>query len=155
MGSPWRTPGVPGSLVGGRFDVRRGRVPGQVAMAGIDETLRDLAELEGVLGASIVDYFSRLTLGAVGDPAGPDLEAAARGGTDVVRAKLSALELIGYRPERIDDIVVTLDDAFHVIRPLTRRSCQGIFVFLVLDRASGDLEAARESLRGVEAELDV
>ncbi|MFD7668056.1 hypothetical protein [Streptomyces sp. NPDC059788] len=124
-------------------------------MAGIDETLRDLVRLEGVRGASIVDYFSRLTLGAVGDPSGLDLEAAARGDTDVVRAKLSTLELLGYRPERIEDILITLDDEFHLIRPLTRRTCQGIFVYLVLDRAGGDLETARESLRKVESELDV
>ncbi|MEV5593955.1 hypothetical protein [Streptomyces sp. NPDC052496] len=124
-------------------------------MAGIEETLRDLVGLEGVRGASIVDYFSRLTLGAAGDPAGPDLEAAARGDTDVVRAKLFTLELLGYRPERVEDIVVTLDDAYHLIRPLTRRSRQGIFVHLVLDRAHGDLEAARRSLRRVESELDV
>ncbi|OKH99685.1 hypothetical protein A6A06_21575 [Streptomyces sp. CB02923] len=124
-------------------------------MAGIDETLRDLVGLEGVLGASIVDYFSRLTLGAIGGPAGPDLEVAARGDTDVVRAKLFTLELLGYRPERIEDILITLDSEYHLIRPFTRRMCQGIFVYLVLDRASGDLEAARESMRKVESELDV
>ncbi|KOG56501.1 hypothetical protein ADK76_19560 [Streptomyces griseoflavus] len=124
-------------------------------MAGIDETLRDLVQLKGVLGASVVDYFSRLTLGAVGDPAGPDLETAARGDTDVVRAKLFTLELLGYRPERVQDILITLDDELHLIRPLTRRSRQGIFVYLVLDRASGDLDTARDRLRQVESELDV
>ncbi|MFH9420022.1 hypothetical protein [Streptomyces sp. NPDC017529] len=124
-------------------------------MAGIEETLRELVRQEGVLGASVVDYFSRLTLGAVGSPAGPDLEAAARGDTDVVRAKLFTLETLGYRQERIEDILITLDDELHLIRPLTRRSRQGIFVYLVLDRATGDLEAARDSLRKVEFELDV
>lgn len=124
-------------------------------MAGIEETLRELVRQEGVLGASVVDYFSRLTLGAVGGPAGPDLEAAARGDTDVVRAKLFTLETLGYRQDRIEDILITLDDELHLIRPLTRRSRQGIFVYLVLDRATGDLEAARDSLRKVEFELDV
>ncbi|MEU6117824.1 hypothetical protein ABZ840_25145 [Streptomyces sp. NPDC047117] len=123
-------------------------------MADIEETLRDIVRIDGVLGAAVVDYFSRLTLGAVGK-AGPDLEKAAVGDTDVVRAKLFTLELLGYRQERIEDILVTLDSEYHLIRPLVRRRYEGVFLYLVLDRALTDPEVARGWLRTIEDRLEL
>ncbi|MET7905855.1 hypothetical protein [Streptomyces sp. NPDC005336] len=58
------------------------------------------------------------------------------GDTDVMRAKLSTLELLGYSPECLEDIVVTLDSEYHVIRPLSRRTRQGVFLYLVADRVA-------------------
>ncbi|GAA0491691.1 hypothetical protein [Streptomyces olivaceiscleroticus] len=123
-------------------------------MADIEETLRDIVRIEGVLGAAVVDYFSRLTLGAVGT-SGPDLEKVAVGDTDVVRAKLFTLELLGYREERIEDILVTLDTEYHLIRPLVRRRYEGVFLYLVLDRALTDPDVARGWLRAVEDRLEL
>ncbi|POX43427.1 hypothetical protein C3486_00400 [Streptomyces sp. Ru73] len=124
-------------------------------MADIEETLRDIVRIDGVLGASIVDYFSRLTLGAVGT-AGPDLEKAALGDTDVVRAKLFTLELLGYRQDRIEDILITLDSEYHLIRPLVRRRrYEGVFLYVVLDRARMDPVAARDWMRAAEDRLEL
>ncbi|MEV0600214.1 hypothetical protein AB0I82_13075 [Streptomyces sp. NPDC050315] len=124
-------------------------------MAGINETLRELLKVDGVLGASVVDYYSRLLLGAIGHPAGPDLEKAALVDTDVVRAKLSALETLGYSPDRMEDILITLDDEYHLIRPLSRHGNDGIFVYVVLNRAHADLPATRRWLRAAEDGIDV
>ncbi|WP_030610813.1 hypothetical protein [Streptomyces sclerotialus] len=123
-------------------------------MADIEETLRNIVRIDGVLGASVVDYFSRLTLGAVGK-AGPDLEKAAAGDTDVVRAKLFTLEMLGYRPERIEDILVTLDSEYHLIRPLVRSRYEGVFLYLVLDRSRTDPVVARDWLRAAEERLEL
>ncbi|WP_030261635.1 hypothetical protein [Streptomyces violens] len=124
-------------------------------MAGVDETLRGLWEVDGVLGVSVVDYYSRLLLGAIGHPAGPDLEKAALVDTDVVRAKLAALETLGYSPDRMEDILITLDDEYHLIRPLSRCGNDGIFVYVVLNRARADLPAVRKWLREAEEGFDV
>ncbi|MGW5441848.1 hypothetical protein [Streptomyces asiaticus] len=124
-------------------------------MTDIQESLREMMECEGALAASLVDYLSRITLGAVQTPQGPDLEKVAYGDTDVLRAKLSALELLGYSPERLEDIVVTLDTEYHVIRPISQRASQGVFLYLVADRARADLDSARAAMRDVALRLDV
>ncbi|WP_030839026.1 hypothetical protein [Streptomyces hygroscopicus] len=124
-------------------------------MIDVQESLREVMECEGALAASLVDYLSRITLGAVQTPRGPDLEKVAYGDTDVMRAKLSTLELLGYDPGRLEDIVVTLDTEYHVIRPLSRRARQGVFLYLVADRARTDLDAARATMREVARRLDV
>ncbi|MCQ8188669.1 hypothetical protein [Streptomyces rugosispiralis] len=124
-------------------------------MTDIQESLRDVMECEGVLAASLVDYLSRITLGAVQTPQGPDLEKVAYGDTDVLRAKLATLELLGYSPERLEDIVVTLDTEYHLIRPISRRASQGVFLYLVADRARVDLDVARATMRDVALRLDV
>ncbi|AGP52794.1 hypothetical protein [Streptomyces rapamycinicus] len=124
-------------------------------MTDIQESLREMMECEGALAASVVDYLSRITLGAVQTSQGPNLEKVAYGDTDVLRAKLSTLEFLGYSPERLEDIVVTLDTEYHLIRPLSQRASQGVFLYLVADRTRVDLDAARATMRDVALRLDV
>ncbi|MBP8532685.1 hypothetical protein [Streptomyces sp. MK37H] len=124
-------------------------------MTDIQESLREMMECEGALAASLVDYLSRISLGAAQTPQGPDLEKVAYGDTDVLRAKLSTLELLGYSAERLEDIVVTLDTEYHVIRPLSQRASQGVFLYLVADRARADLDSTRATMRDVALRLDV
>ncbi|WP_419999290.1 hypothetical protein [Streptomyces boninensis] len=113
------------------------------------------AGVRGALAVALVDYVSRFMLAGVHTGRGPNLEKAADADTDVVRAKLAALELLGYHPARMEDIVVTLDDELHVIRPLNQRRHQGLFLYLVLDRRSADLARARAKLCEAELRLDV
>lgn len=122
-------------------------------MSAIEITLSRAMSLDGARGAAVVDYVSRTSLGTSGQPNGLHLNRAVHGDTDVMRAKLAALQLIGYAPERMEDIVVTLDTEYHVIRPLTRRAHEGLFLLLVLDRGSADLDAVRKELRCIETLL--
>ncbi|MEU9207765.1 hypothetical protein AB0D27_07360 [Streptomyces sp. NPDC048415] len=119
-------------------------------MTGIQIALQRAMQLEGALGAAVVDYLSRMPLGTAGHPVGIDLDRAAHGDTDVVRAKLAALHLIGYAPERIEDILITLDTEYHLIRLLTRRSHEGLFLYLVLERSRADLDTVRKELHRIE-----
>ncbi|TQJ91222.1 hypothetical protein [Streptomyces sp. SLBN-31] len=119
-------------------------------MSAITIAMHWAMRLDGALGVAVVDYVSRMTLGTLGEPDGLDLTRAASGGTDVVRAKLSAMELIGYAPARLEDILITLDTEYHLIRPLTRRRHEGLFLYVVLDRHRTDLPRARRELRQIE-----
>ncbi|MBL1101139.1 hypothetical protein [Streptomyces coffeae] len=124
-------------------------------MTDIEDALHDVMRVEGALAASLVDYLSRITLGAVQSAQGPDLEKVGYGDTDVLRAKLATLELLGYTPDRLEDIVVTLDTEYHVIRPLSQRTRQGVFMYLVADRGRVDLDAARATMSEVALRLDI
>ncbi|MFF7984048.1 hypothetical protein ACFZDK_33875 [Streptomyces sp. NPDC007901] len=119
-------------------------------MSAITIAMRRAMRLDGALGVAVVDYVSRMTLGTLGEPDGLDLAKAASSGTDVVRAKLSAMDLIGYPPARLEDILITLDTEYHLIRPLTRRTHEGLFLYVVLDRDRTDLPGIRKELRQIE-----
>ena len=123
-------------------------------MADIDIALKEAMMIEGALGAALVDVNSGMALGTMGGSKDFDLAVAAAGNTDVVRAKLRVMEMLNL-DGGIEDILTTLTSQYHVIRPLTSRSGQGLFLYLVLDRKRANLALARRQLNHVEAGLDL
>ncbi|WP_035850796.1 hypothetical protein [Kitasatospora azatica] len=122
-------------------------------MAETDIALKEAMTIEGALGVALVDYGSGMALGVLGG-AGLDLTVAAAGNTDLVRAKMRTMEMLGL-PGGIEDILVTLTKQYHLIRPLTSRSGQGLFLYLALDRSRANLAMARHRLKQVEGTLEV
>jgi len=81
-----------------------------------------------------------------------DLTVAAAGNTDVIRAKLRAMEMLNIT-EKIEDILITLDSQYHLIRPLTSRSGKGLFLYVALRRDRSNLAMARHQLKRIENDL--
>ncbi|WP_327065310.1 hypothetical protein OG500_05885 [Kitasatospora sp. NBC_01250] len=124
-------------------------------MADADSSLRQaMSTVEGAIGAALVDYGSGMALGTVDGGGGLDLTVAAAGNTDVVRAKLRTMEMLGLN-EGIEDILITLSSQYHLIRPLTSRSGKGLFLYLALDKRRANLAMARHQLAKIEADLEV
>lgn len=119
-------------------------------MASINEKLSQLLEIDGALAAAVVDYSSGMLLGSVGQ--GLDLEIAAGGNTEVVRAKLKTMKMLGLN-EPIEDMLITLSSQYHLIRPLTRT--EELFAYYVLDRSKANLALARRKLQTVEEQLEI
>ncbi|MDR7277371.1 hypothetical protein [Catenuloplanes atrovinosus] len=123
-------------------------------MASIDIALKEAMTIDGAIGVALVDYTSGLTLGVLGGGT-MDMTVAAAGNTDVVRAKLRTLEMLGL-PDGIEDLLITLDSQYHLIRLMQpRRPGEALLLYMVLDRARANLGLARHRLRRVEAELEV
>jgi len=61
-------------------------------MATTKEALAKLMEIDGVIGACIVDSNSGMMLGSIGGGAQINLELAAAGNTEVVRAKRKTMK---------------------------------------------------------------
>jgi hypothetical protein len=123
-------------------------------MAEMDVALKDAMTIDGAIGVALVDHTSGMALGIVGGTRDFDLNVAAAGNTDVVRAKLRAMELLGIS-EQIEDILITLENQYHLIRPLRARSGRGLFLYLSLDRSRANLALARHHLRRIENLLDI
>ncbi|MER7201485.1 hypothetical protein CG723_36900 [Streptomyces sp. CB01635] len=124
-------------------------------MANTEAALKDaVTSIEGATAAALVDYTSGMALGTIGGSKDFDLEVAAAGNTDVVRAKLRTMEHLGLKDE-IEDILITLGTQYHLIRLLSGRSGNGLFLYLVLDSSRANLAMARHQLKKIEAELDV
>ncbi len=122
-------------------------------MADIETALKDAMSIEGALGAALVDYGSGMTLGTAGGTE-INLQTAAAGNTDVVRAKLRTLQLLGL-PDQIEDILITLDSQYHLIRPISSRAGAGLFLYLTLNRSRANLALARHQLRQIEGNLQL
>jgi hypothetical protein len=125
-----------------------------IDMPDMDVALKDAMQIEGAIGAALVDYNSGMALGTAGGGKTLDLTVAAAGNTEVVRAKLRAMEMLGLR-DTIEDILVTLTGQYHVIRPLTGRSGRGLFLYLALHKSRANLAMARHQLRRIEENLEV
>lgn len=113
-----------------------------------------MTSIEGTIGVALVDYSSGMALGTLGGGKDLDLSVAAAGNTDVVRAKVRTMELLGLKDE-IEDILITLGGQYHLIRLLKSRGHTGLFLYLALDKGRANLAMARHQLRRVEDMLEV
>jgi len=112
--------------------------------------LDKLNEIAGFVGAALVDSDSGMALGMLGG--GPiNLEVAAAGNTEVVRAKRRVAASLGIT-DAIEDILITLTRQYHLIRPL--ESNADLFLYVVLDRSRANLALARHELKSFEQTLD-
>lgn len=119
-------------------------------MANIDATLKELLTIDGAMGGCIVDYTSGMALGSAGG--GVDMELAAAGNSEVVKAKMNTMKSLGLKGD-IEDILITLKDQLHIIRPCVKHA--GLFIYLVLDKSKANLALARRKVQTVEDGLEV
>ncbi|WP_406307266.1 hypothetical protein OH805_02815 [Streptomyces sp. NBC_00879] len=124
-------------------------------MVSLETSLKEaMTSIEGTLGVALVDYTSGMALGTLGGGKDLDLAVAAAGNTDVIRAKARTMEQLGLKDE-IEDVLITLGGQYHLIRLLKGRSGNGLFLYLVLDKAKSNLAMARHRLKRIEAELEI
>jgi hypothetical protein len=121
----------------------------------IETALKEAMTIDGALGVCLVDWESGMSLGSLGGGKYLDLEVAAAGNTEVIRAKMRTMESLRLT-DQIEDILITLGKQYHLIRLLKNsRQEQGLFLYLVLDRPKSNLALARHSLKRLESELQL
>lgn len=130
-----------------------GTIEERARMANLEQTVQELLSIDGATAASLVDAASGMALAQGGHP-GFDLEIAAAGNSNVVRAKLQTMKELGLSG-KIDDILISLDDQYHLINVLDGDSTGGLFVYLVLDRAKANLALARHKLSAIAGRIDI
>ena len=119
-------------------------------MATIKQGLDEIMAIDGAICAALVDSSSGMILGSIGT--GVDLEVAAAGNTEVVRAKMKTMKSLGLA-DKIEDILITLGKQYHIIRPMATK--EGLFLYVVLDKAKSNLALGRRKILDVEATLVV
>lgn len=79
-----------------------------------------------------------------------NLDVAAAGNTEVVRAKRRVAEALGLGDD-IEDMLITLGRQYHLLRPLRGRPA--IFFYVALERSKANLALARIKVADVEKGL--
>jgi hypothetical protein len=121
----------------------------------IETALKEAMNIEGALGAALVDWESGMPLGTLGGGKYLDLDLAAAGNTEVVRAKMRTMQSLQLN-DVIEDILITLGKQYHLIRVMTNaEGAQNLFFYLALDRSKANLALARHQLRRIESDLSI
>lgn len=117
-------------------------------MAGLKETMAEVMSVDGAMAVAVVDSNSGMMLGSEGS--GVDLDVAAAGNTEVVRAKMKTMKALKLNDE-IEDILISLGRQYHIIRPVASKP--GLFFYVVLDRNKANLAMARRKVLDAESGL--
>lgn len=114
------------------------------------QTLLALRDIDGLLGAALVDSETGLCIEAVGATDDFDLEAAA-----AVHARIIKLNLDQLRPLRIhgpvEELMITVEDQLHLLRPLQSRPSW--FLYVVADRANCNAALAKHRMTAAAFDL--
>ena len=115
----------------------------------IEKTLAEIMTINGAMGVALVDLTSGMALGKAGST-GLDMDVAAAGNSEVVKSKLKVMRDLGIRGD-IEDILITLQSQYHLIRPLGSDST--LFLYVILNKDTANLALARRQLSKSEAGL--
>ncbi|GAB4211535.1 MAG: hypothetical protein OHK0012_04210 [Synechococcales cyanobacterium] len=125
-------------------------------MQKLQESLVEALAIDGALGVALGDWKSGMCLGFKGSnsDAFPEakLELAVAANTDVIRAKMRAIEALKFQ-EEIEDILIVLKSQYHLIR--LNSTISGLFFYLALDREKSNLALARIKLNQIEGMLRI
>lgn len=124
----------------------------ELDMSNVKQSLDEAMNIDGAIGVALVDYKSGMALGTAGGGNAFNLEVAAAGNTEVVRAKIKVMSSLGLS-DSIEDILITLGNQYHLIRLL--KSAPGLFLYLALTKAQANLAMARHKLAQIEGSLSV
>jgi hypothetical protein len=120
-------------------------------MASVQDSLKEMMGIDGAIGAALSDWETGLSLGTAGGGA-IDIETAAAANCQVVRAKMAAMSELRI-PGSIHDMLITLDDQIHMIRPLKR--FPQVFLYFAADRIKCNIALARLKIAEIEKQLSL
>jgi hypothetical protein len=114
-----------------------------------DDCLRQVMTIQGVLGASLVDYQSGLTVNSVGRQPVEHGEVTAAGVGNVVSATIGDAPFASSGvARRLDDIVLTASNGYHLVYFLgSQHSLLVLYVWL--DRILGNLAMAQRRIHSL------
>jgi len=108
-------------------------------------------DIDGAVGAAVVDYDNGMTLGTIGGR-NLDMELAGAGTTEVVRSEHNIIQDLGLE-DRVEDLLISLDSQYHLVRMCENH--EDVFIYLVIDRSEGNLGLARRSIDQIDEKLEL
>lgn len=116
----------------------------------VTESINELMAIDGAMAVALVDSTSGMALGTAGG--GVNLDVAAAGNSEVIKAKLKTMSNLGLK-DTIEDILISLGTQLHLIRPLKEH--KNLFFYLVLNKTTSNMAMARFKLTDIESRVQV
>lgn len=120
----------------------------EALIASLKPRLAQFMNIPGALGAALVDCAKGAVVIAAGSLKGKEIERAALAGCEVLNSRQQAFADSGL-DERIEDVLFTLPEQFHLLRPLNLSGASGLAVLVILDKAKANFGMARLKLSEV------
>jgi hypothetical protein len=123
-----------------------------VSPASADALLAPVTEIDGFQLAGLIDASTGMVLASAQDHEDISLTTAAAGAADIAGV-LGMLTGELAADDELEDVMVTFDKHFHLIRIVRPASLQTVILLVVLDRARANLAMARRAIRNFCASL--
>ncbi|STC69534.1 MULTISPECIES: hypothetical protein [Corynebacterium] len=105
----------------------------------LNNMLQSIADnIDGFIGASVVDMTTGMAMASLSHQSDFDLDIAAAYNAEMVKAKVKTMQALNIT-SGLQDMLITLDDQFHLIRMLN----EGEFVYAAVSSASTNLAMLR------------
>ena len=117
----------------------------------VQDALNELMDIDGAIGAAIVDYENGMTLGTRGGR-DLDMELAGAGTTEVIRSERNIIHDLGIE-DRVEDVLISLERQYHLVRMCENH--EDVFIYLVINREKGNLGLSRRSIDGIDERLEL
>lgn len=106
----------------------------------LNNYLNEIAnDLGGFIGASIVDLDTGMSLASTSRYSNFDLDVAAAYNSEMVKSKFKAMDALHIAPGSLQDMLLTLEDQFHLIKILDNN----LFVYVAAFSAQTNLALMR------------
>ena len=120
-------------------------------MNNIEASLQEVLKLNGALAAAVVDWDSGMTLGMEAS-SGFNIELAAAGNAEVVKAKMATMKSLGLHGN-IEDMLITLTSQIHIITMVPQYP--ELFMYVALESSKSNLALARNKMNSVVKSLSL
>lgn len=119
----------------------------------LNNVMEMLKQVNGFIAAAIAHAESGMSLATFSVDSSFDVEMAAAANTEVVRAKHAAMNALQLEGAVIEDILITLNTQYHLIRPSDIDPL--LFIYVAVDREKANLALTRYALTKAGAALNV
>lgn len=110
-----------------------------------------IADLPGLIAVAVVDTGTGMTLASHSNSDQFDPDMAAAYNTQVVKQNLQAMKTVPLSNGKLEDIIITVADQYHLIELLAEGE---LFVYLVVNSLDTNLAIARQLVRRHAATLE-
>ena len=117
-----------------------------MALAAAEALLAPVTAIDGFRLASLMDASTGMVLSSAQDSADISLPKAAAGATDIASVLMLLTGELATEDE-LEDVMVTFNNHFHLIRIVQLTPSQTVILLVILDRARANLAMARRAIR--------